>query len=188
MSAQLETVAVDGAKMKKALEDREVSHHLFEGHLYISNADPAYMYKWVNFSAVHGTMVVQAKSQQPHGWIVVQGADPECADFKKEDGTRRIGDVLLMKQRKDHHLIMAQIEKDKLRAREFGVESTLQDMADKTGGAISISRIDKDSPHRNRAESNARTSAAKRLALGQVDGMIRDGSVHGMPSPGVRNR
>lgn len=187
LMAALDVEAIDGAAMQEIMEDREIAGHLADGHLFVTNADPAYMYKWVDFFHASGTMAWQAKAA---GWIQVSGDDKECYEHRKEDGSRRVGDVMLFKMRKDLHFLMEQREEKKRIAREYGVESTLEDLADRNPGIRFFSTTSGDLPEsaKRRMEGNARTQAARRVAMKSVDGMLRKGTVPGMPSPGGGDR
>ena len=98
-------------------------------------------YVWVNFQSDHGQHVERKKLL---GYEVVSGAGDDCPEAQgliTEDGTRRIGDVLLMRIPKERAVyIMAMHRKQSLERR--GVlrnPEALAEMAYKhTGGAIKV--------------------------------------------------
>lgn len=185
LTAMLDITKIDGAKMKEVMNDREVADHLQQGHLFVTNPNPAYMYSWKDYVHASGTMCWQAKAL---GWIQVGGDDPECSEHRKEDGSRRVGDVMLFKMRKDHHFIMQQEEEKKRNMRQYGVEATLEDMADRTEGIRFYSTAQGGLPQAAelRMKNSAAAAGARRTAMKHVDGMIRDGTVPGMPGPNNR--
>ncbi len=186
LMAQLDINAIDGAKMKAVMDDREVANHLQEGHLFVTNPDPAYMYKWADFAHASGTMCWQAKAV---GWIQVGGDDTECHEHRKEDGSRRVGDVMLFKMRKDLHFLMRQEEEKQRNLRQYGVEATLEDMADRNPG-IKFYSTAQGTPLPSAAQARMKnitaSQGAQRTAMKHVDGMLRDGTVPGIPGPNNR--
>ena len=184
LTAMLDVTAIDGAKMEAVMNDREIASHLQEGHLFVTDPDPVYMYSWKDFVHASGTMCWQAKAA---GWIQVGGDDKECFEHRKEDGSRRVGDVMLFKMRKDIHFLMRQKEEQQRNLRQYGVEASLMDMADRNPG-ISFSSTAQEnglpSNVQTRMRGNAAAQGARRTAMKHIDGMVREGTVPGMPAYG----
>jgi hypothetical protein len=85
---------VDAAAMQI---DNELAQHYNPMHasmLTVSNPQQGWTYAWANFVNQAGVQVMMKKTD---GWVVVSGTDPESVEHKGTDGTRRIGDVLLMR-------------------------------------------------------------------------------------------
>jgi hypothetical protein len=151
--------------------------------LEVSNRDSAYAYCWV-FTGQLGRMV---KMKTVEGWEVVSGDMEEAADLKQPDGTRRLGDVLLMRIRKDRKLLLDRKDRERRDAQQGAVTAQLEEMGAQaakhgvivhTGQSVSPDML-------KRMEGRA---SARRAAVGAVDQMIRKGRVPGVPTPGRRGR
>lgn len=131
LSAEQEVHAID----PKALEvDRELAQHFDPvslSMLRVTNMQPGWEYTWQNAVNQSGLQVMMKKYD---GWQVVSGSDPEAIEHKTADGTRRIGDVLLMKIPTDrkHQLD----RRDELRRERVqrGVSAELEDLGRKMQG------------------------------------------------------
>jgi hypothetical protein len=182
-----------GAINPEAFEiDREIQHLLHDRNdgLEISDPHPAYMYCWANFQNSNGTQVWQRKSW---GWEVVGGNMPECSHLRREDGTRRIGDVLLMRIRKDLHLLLEQKNEKKRLRQQYGVDADLQTIVANNPKAFRSVRTSDRNPEdpliQRTMTAGEASSGARRAAMQQVDSMLRAGNVPGMAHPqrrGVR--
>ena len=158
--------------------DRELQHLLQEKDaLMVTNAQPGMVYSWV-FTGIHGQMVTMKKAQ---GWETVQGNDPECADFKYVDTTRRVGDTILMRIRMDKHFLLEERERRKRERRERGLGSDIKALGEKHG--IQVHTDVKDSPYFSSAQKKAPSVPARVVAAKRVDRMLREGNVPGMPVP-----
>lgn len=169
-----------GAINPKVFEkDREIQHaiQLSDG-LQVEGALDTHMYCWVNYNTQHGTKVWQKKSL---GWEVVSGDAPECRNHIKEDNTRRIGDVLLMRIPKDLHLMLEMKAADRRRAIEFGVDSDLRDITSKHRDAMTY--------HGDVGDTSAfkaqRAAGARQVASQQLNTMLKRGTVPGLGKAGA---
>lgn len=105
--------------LRKIKPDNEIMQHFDTRRgrtIYISKRDPMYVYKWVCFAhpvSSPGMMVYEQLSIP--GWEVVQGKDFKEARnlMKVEDGTRKVGDCLLMRCRKDTYLVQLLQERER---------------------------------------------------------------------------
>jgi len=163
--------------------DREILSRLRpEGMLdgsHVTNRQPGWEYCWVYYG-LNSQFVWQKKYL---GWRVVTGSDPECQEYKEVDGTRRIGDVLLMKIPRERYL---EIEEQKAKRRDeqyLGIKARLQELSDKSGIRIydDLSKVDVGG--RNLADVMERKAAARDVAMQHIDRKLRDGDVPGIPSP-----
>jgi hypothetical protein len=164
-------------------EDREILHKSFDQQmLEISNKQPGYMYCWTYYG-LNGHMVYAKKSL---GWRVVTASDPECSEHKEADGTRRIGDVLLMRIPIERFNQIEEEQAKRRQAQELGVHSRLSELADKARSHgikihqdLSTVKVGPDTL----MDVVEKRSGAKEAALKTIDKKLRDGSVPGMPSP-----
>ena len=167
-------------------EDRDIQdilHNRNDG-LEVTDPDSSYMYCWANFQSSNGTQVWQRKTWK---WEVVSGAMKECSHLKREDGTRRIGDCLLMRIRKDFHLALMMKNDEKRLRQQVGLESQMEEMAAKYPGAfpsgVQKLGVNMSPAYASRMESAAR-SGASRTAMKQADSMLRKGNMPGLGRPG----
>lgn len=148
--------------------------------LDVSNPDPAYAYCWI-FTGQLGRMV---KMKSIEGWEVVSGDMEEALDLKQPDGTRRLGDVMLMRIRKDRKLLLDRKDRERRDAQQASVTATLEEMGQRAG--VTITSGESVNPRILKQMQNR--AAARQTAMGAVDKMIRAGRVPGVPTPGRRGR
>lgn len=164
------------AKPQVFREERELQHIIREEDgLNVSNPLPGHVYCWV-YTGLQGQKVWQKKAQ---GWEVVQGNDPESAEYKFNDTTRRIGDTMLMRISMDKHLKLVRAGEIKLSKLEEGIASELQELGDRAGGAFKVHADPATNPHINTME--ARSRGSQQVAMKHVDKMLRRGTVPGVP-------
>jgi len=176
----------------KALKvDRELAQHYdFDENtmLKITNRNPNRRYTWGNFSSQHG---IDVRRKMGMGWKPVSGSDPECSELKAADGTRTIGDVMLMwttpenKARIDR---MHQAKRDRVYQTAVTQEQEMADFARKHPNAFIIrpskleSQVGRASdfvgPKGQQAAPVSREIAAKMLG-----DMVRE-EIPGVPIPG----
>lgn len=159
--------------------DRELQHLIRERNaLAVSNQDPAFVYCWVYFG-LNGQMVWQKKAQ---GWQVVQGNMKEGIEFKAEDSTRRVGDTLLMRMRRDYYAKLEMEQKKVAQRQAKGISAELEELGMKYG-RTGI-RVHTD-PNAQLASGRPMMKtvgerAARQTALKTVDKHLRTGTVPGM--------
>src|SRR5260221_6425156 len=78
---------------KKLDIDNEIAYFVTRNELDVTGKQDGCRYRWVHFGQ-NGRSVTGAKLD---GWEVVSGSDPESVELRAVDGTRRLGDVLLMR-------------------------------------------------------------------------------------------
>lgn len=195
-----EQLADNAIAMKKDLfdVDREIRDPLANA---LTNLLPGYSYCLV-CTRLDGKDVWQKKSE---GWEVVSGNHPEAPNLRvKEDGTRRIGDTILMRATDEQYVKIKAAEFHRARMREAAVSSEIiqkgEDLARKTDGAVNLvmNPADRKTPHgsllqvmerrsgarrRHPASASPRQQAIDQQAQEGVDSMLRDGTIPGMPAP-----
>lgn len=164
--------------------DREIQK-MFEDYnmLEVTNAQDGWVYCWVP-TITNGIHISAKKSQ---GWFVVQGDDPECREKKiREDTTRRIGDVLLMKTTEENYAKIIRHEELKKVKRE---QAAMADVEMIVSRHPKVFRLRTDLSEvsiggRNLEEVIQQRSAARGVALKGVNNMLREGRVPGLMKPG----
>ena len=172
-----EVGSVDPAKLEV---DREIRQVLDMSGLEISNPNPGMHYAWVYrdpYNKFGGRFVMTLKSA---GWQVVgvEGHDDkEAIEHKFVDGTRVIGDVVLMRISKEkfRQLQFADLEKRRRQQSVDGSIGQLAELAAKHGVPI----------HTTLSEPVLNRMQARRLATQRLDKRIREGTVPGALAPGV---
>lgn len=110
-------------------------------------------------------------------WEVVHGAMPEATECTLL-GQRVIGDVLLMRCRKDKYAAIRQYEEWKAARRLTGADATLADEAAKRG--MQMRSVELADP-----QQTITAAEVQRHMLGkQYDQAMREGTIPGMPAPG----
>jgi len=190
MSTQHEVGKIDPKTFKI---DREIQHQLAQmpDVLEVPGALPEFDYCWVYAVGAH-QQVWAKKALRVKGmlstWHVVQGDMPEAREHKAEDTTRRLGDVILMRIRKEDHAVLLQHQKYRQQLQELGVSSNLRELGDKHRGKGFVVHTKGDeqfaSGRGQTMMSTLQSRAAADLGMKMVDGMLRDGTVPGMPVPG----
>lgn len=168
--------------------ENEIAQHFDEyNQLSISDAQPEFEYSWVYVGqrgAGRSAMVNMKKAMRVRvngtwmpTWHVVQDSMPESMENygTAGDTTRQIGDVVLMRCRKDLKKLLDEQEAEKPRAQALAVNSTMQGLADKFGTNLT----DLNSPQ---AQHLLARMQGKSIAGQRFDRMLRTGTVPGMPA------
>lgn len=173
LSEQRDTFGVDPAKMEPDMELQEK----IEDSLAVSNPDPAYMYVWVNYTQ----QMRFIKTYRSQGYEIVQGDDTAASELKGEgaDTTRRLGDCILMKIRKDRYLILQRKLKKKREDVQKSVDSGLRLAGEQARrhGAVIHTAENLDPKLLKRMQTQALAAQMAEKALGDE---IRSGTVPGM--------
>lgn len=178
-AGKLEVEAIDPKKLKV---DREIRGILENdpNALMVSDNDAMYEYCWVYFGR-QGTWVWRKKHE---GWEVVSGKMVESKEYLAEDTTRRIGDVLLMRMRKDRFAILEAKQLERKKKQDLGVVGHLRELGEKyagTGIKVHTSADSRLQSGRGVMET-VEARAATQVAGSGVDKMVREGSVPGLPN------
>lgn len=168
----------------KALEpDNDIQARLHL--LQVSNAQPGKVYCWVKCVAQTYTPTgVQRKLAD--GWEVVCGNMPEAIECRQADGTRRIGDVLLMRIDQARHERLQEKERYKRLAQEEGVAAGLLEKSAelaRAGYGENLVHVPENMDE-GMMEQIVKKSAARQLATKAIDGMLRQGRMPGVPIRG----
>ncbi len=135
---------------------------------------------------MNGQMIWQKKAQ---GWEVVQGDMREAKEYKAEDSTRRVGDTLLMRMRRDYYAKLEAAQREVVRRQEQGVASELEALGLKYGGrGIKVhTSPDAQFASKRGMMDTLEKRAARQAAMKGIDKRLRKGNVPGMPIPGKEN-
>ena len=164
-------------------EDREILYKSIDQQMVeVSNKLPDHVYCWTYF----GQSGQQVWAKKALGWQVVTGTDKECEEHKEADGSRRIGDTLLMRVPRER---WERLEEESLKRREsqhLGVGSRLLDLAEKgrshglkVHGDISTVQVG----NQTLMDVVEKRSGAHKTAMKSIDKKLRDGTVPGVSSP-----
>ena len=167
--------------------ENEIARYFNE--LEVSNPDPAYQYRWVQ-AGFHGRFIKMAQTERvPEGgglapcWEVVQGDMPECMELRgpAADTTRRLGDVILMRCRKDRFLKLQRMRDARRAALQSGSTTELEELGRqyRHRGVIIHTNL-------GDAMAEGRGTLLRQQGLQMVSDMIREGSVPGLGVPGSR--
>ena len=169
--------------------DNEIAQHFNE--LEVSEAQPEFAYCWVQ-AGYHGRFIKMKQTERvPEDgrmvpvWEIVQGDMPEALELRgmMADTTRRLGDVILMRARKDRYFKLRKQREAHNADVQRGITAELEEMGRRYRGAGVVVTTDMDA---NRLEEIGRRAAIRAQAGQMVDGMIRNGTVPGLGEPGSR--
>lgn len=166
--------ATEGAAIDpKAFEiDPEIARHV--NPIRVSRPQPGYRYCWANYASQHGW---QVRAKSTLGWEVVTGDMVEAREHKAVDGTRRIGDVLLMRIPETRFAALERREEQNRLRRHVAVDAEVREIAARHG--INV-RSDPNDPIFQRY---MKRHGARALARERFTTMLREGTVPGMPPP-----
>lgn len=117
------------------------------GSLEPSNMQPGRVYFWARYRAEHGISQVDhklsitigvrelatGKTWKEQVWHVVKGDDPEAPELKQADGTRRIGDVMLLWAKQAAYDAIQRVAEEKRRELMGAPKRAAQSFEAKTG-------------------------------------------------------
>ena len=184
MAGQLDLNAIDPSKIQP---EREILSLI--DSLQVNQRQPAYEYKWVqdkwpsNASAleVRRTLAIHVRvngAVRP-AWEIVKGDMPEAPELKDVLGTRRLGDCVLMRCRKDIYALLQQREKLKRDQRVLGVTAGLDEIGE-YAGRVGGGRTGHGAYERSKVMDSLQS---KNIAGQQFDNMVREGNIPGAPAP-----
>lgn len=164
--------------------DRELRHEISEiGMLTVSKPQPGYVYSWTYIGPNNtGQFIWQKKA---HGWEVVGSGHPEAREHIREDGTRRCGDVILMRTTLENKRRLDEREARRNAARELGVASEVEDIAASHPDALVVHGGEDRLRSGQTMMSVMEKRAAQNLGMRYIDKSLRAGTVPGMPAPGI---
>lgn len=170
--ANVEAIDTDAMEI-----ERELAQHFNE--LEVTQADPAFVYKWVNFVSNGGIALRQAVAP-PERWQVVTGDMVEASELRGADGSRKLGDVLLLRMPRKRHEILERLREEKAARQLGGHEANLHELARRNPKAIKVydsEHLPADINKRLTNPSRAAVAAMRgtEAALAQYDQSLRDG-------------
>ena len=176
-TAQLQTGAIDPEVLKA---ERELLNSM--DSTMVTGASPNYHYTWVNFQSYHGWAVKSKLAFR--GWEVVTDSNSckdynpggEAAECRQVDGTRKLGDVLLMRIAIDRFNILQALEAEDRNKFSQTPTSNLSALADKYRDRGLIVRVN-DSRDLKTMESRHRGAMA---AQEKYEAGLRDGTIQGV--------
>jgi hypothetical protein len=179
-AAALEINAIDPKVLRV---DNEIAQH-FDVHneLAVSNSQDEYEYCWV----YAGRNSYWISWKQAQGFEVVKNDMPEAQEHRgvAGDSTRRVGDTILMRIRKDRAASLRRRDRERAAAREEGVDSAILDLGARAAHlGVRVSRLGGLTAQQQ--EIIAKRAQARQLATGQFNDQIRNGTVPGL-RPGGR--
>lgn len=193
LAEQAETDGAEGGAIDpKALRvENELAQHFgLDGgfnELDVSNKNLAYEYKWQQ-SGFYGRFV---KRDLAMGWAVVGSMtdedDGEAIELKAVDGTRRLGDVVLLRMRKDKFKLMKRREAAHRQAVQDGSTAALEELADEARRKHPSAKGLKVHTPGNMSEAVMKRlgmdAQAKDTVTKIIDRQVRDGRMPGVPIP-----
>lgn len=168
-AAKLDMGAIDPDVLKA---ERELLNSM--DSTMVTDADPNYHYTWVNFQSYHGWAVKSKLAFR--GWEVVNGSMPEASECRQVDGTRKLGDVLLMRIKIDRYNILKALEEEDRNKFNQTPTSNLSALADKYANKGLILRVN-DTRDLKHMESRHRGAMA---AQEKFETGLRDGTIQGV--------
>ena len=177
--AEAANAAVEGATAvdwSRVEPEREIMQYRDE--LSVSNKQDDYCYAWVNVDYPLNAKGLKVREKLAlKGWDVVKGDNPEAIELKQTDGTRRLGDVILMRVKRDRFLELEAAEAAKRKAQQQSVTSNLEQLGQKyrRHGLIVHAGSNLNPDMLNVMQNRARGAMAARE---QLDQGLRDGSLN----------
>lgn len=171
-SSSLEVAAANSAALEV---ESELAQYFDE--LDVSNQDPNYHYSWVNGSPMFYGRFIQKKLAQR--WELVSGNMNEAQELRTADGTRRLGDVVLMRIRKEYKARIDAAAEEKRKRARLGIYANFLETArkgEKYGASVHI--MDNMDPAL--FEKMSRNAQAKSRAGRTMDGWMRQGRMPGV--------
>ncbi len=188
---QIERESIDPESLE---EDRDLQHLIQDfDMLTVSDPEPGFVYCWT-FTGRGGYYVWDKKAQ---GWEVVQGEMKESKHaIIKEDTTRRIGDVILMRTTEENFNRHEAREIDKRKRQIEGVKSEVLELGRRHPKTFIVhEKLDgvqlggprgrnlSDIMQTKADQKTAEQRAIRKMAAQQLDPKIREGTVPGVQMP-----
>ena len=191
-AAQEQRFTMDPSKLQPI---REIRHNM--SALNVTPKVAGYEYCWVNFKSPSDTPGLTIQQKQAHQvynyqsqsweavWEVVHGNMPECAHRKGigADSTRRLGDVLLMRAKKENYdsLVRYQQEQNnrRLQADEAAFVDEVERVNSKTRGGLTAHPHGHPGFMSSAGRQNARGTISNVPAPDELDWQLKSGRLPG---------
>jgi len=156
--------------------------------LRVTDAQPGRAYNWANHAVQHGTDVTRKLSR---GWKVVSSGDPECIHLKSADGTRRVGDLMLLwmpAERAEMLKVKDEARADTIYGKNSPINQEIEDLARKRPNSFILHepRVTTSSGNLGQMIQSANASDAARTQAAKMLGNMLKNEVPGIPIPGRR--
>lgn len=181
LAAQHDIERVDPKKIKPDREILGVITSAFNP-LKVSHSQVEYVYCWARPGGANDQVINKTSIAVPDEdgnpvqcWEVVMGDMPEAIERRDALGYRRVGDVILLRCRRDRYRMLERdhIRKTRLRGASIGQE--LEELADKTQGLVTVHR-DVSDPKLQRYLKHTQAAG---MATDQTDARLRSGQMPG---------
>jgi gas vesicle protein len=154
--------------------------------LGVTDPIPGRAYNWANHSSQHG---VDVKRKMSRGWKVVSGNDPECTAARGADGTRRIGDLMLMWMPVELSERIKERDKakaEKIYGRNSSINQEIEDLARKRPNSFVLHEprsTSKTGDLGQMIQSAGASDLARTQATRMLGNMLKN-EIPGLPIPG----
>ena len=178
-----DTAGVDAIAPEVMLADEELQQLLAKDGSEVSNARPGYAYMWVCIEYPTTARGINVLSLQAVGWQVVKGDDVEAEEYRTADGTRKLGDAILLRiEARRKQLLDYRIDQLNMK-REGATADALKERAAQFG--INIVDFASMTPEQQkRLERRAQQEFSKQAATSRLATDLRHGTVPGV-APGA---
>lgn len=178
-----DTAGVEAVNPDAFLADEELQAALLKDGSEVSQAKPGYCYMWVCIEYPTNARGINALSLQSVGWQVVKGDDPEALEYKTIDGTRKLGDSILLRISEQRKRLLDYRVQELNMKRDGASTDALRERAAKFG--INVVDYSNMTPEQQkRLERRAQQEFSKQAAIGKVAEQLRTGTVPGV-QPGI---
>jgi hypothetical protein len=163
MAAAAGIESIDPSKLQP---ENEIAQHFNPAThmLDVSKRQPGYEYRWESANPrLNGVAITMAKNL---GWELVVGNDPEAREHREVDGTRRVGDAILMRIRTERYVSLQARQRRINLARSEGIDVAVLEQAEKAGIVAHDLASSKTPQHiRRHAEAQVESARAARAAF-----------------------
>lgn len=193
--AILREINVESADPSMLTIENEVRAALNElNEVYVSNAKfDEFAYCWI-FRDPHNEFGGrQVRAMQALGYEVVQGEMREAIEHRFVDGTRVVSDCLLMRIKIERKRLLEKRDWLLRQAQQAGITSRIHDLAERAGTRV-FDKLPDFVADAMESEADRRRTQVRQHALrdfhrmnqhGNVDRMLKTGSIPGIPVPGA---
>lgn len=158
--------------------ERELANQF--NFLDVSKADHTkFVYKWVNFVNNGGIMMRQSIAP-PERWQIVNGDMPEAKELASVDGTRKLGDVMLVRMPIARYRMLEKVRSDASARQQQAAANNMREIAGKSG--IKVHTIEDAPPNIAKAMTHPSPAAVAEMrgrlaAEQQFESALRSGAI-----------
>jgi len=174
MSNQHDGAAIDPQALE---EDAEILHDY--DFTEVSNKQPGFYYMWVSIEYPSSARGIHVLQMQAEGWQVVNGNLPESSEHRTPDGTRKIGDSILMRIPEARKRRLEERDEEINRRRDEGNVEKLREGAERIGSRlIDLSQMTPE--QRSHLERKSKQEFGAKAAMEKLGKNLKQGTVPGM--------